>query len=69
MALAELTLQVPDIRMSEKCYDLSIIKLVLSNVILCVSKCYPTKINFVNSKSQLHPTWIYEAEYQAASDT
>ena len=33
MALAELTLQVLELRMSEKCLDLSIIKLVLSDVI------------------------------------
>jgi len=38
MALAELTLQVVEIRMPEKCLDLSIIKLVLLDVIPYVCK-------------------------------
>jgi len=53
--------------MAEKCLDFSITKLVLSDVISHTNvNANRTKINFVSSRNQLYPAWIYEAKYQAA---
>jgi len=56
MALAELTLQVLEIRMAKNCLDFNIIKLVLSDVIsYTYINANRKKINFVNSRNQLYP--------------